>query len=94
MVSQARKSHQRPSYGHSFPVGANLIDADLRGAKGSFAYLTGTNLRGANLSNADLREAKNLTQTQLDQACGDADTKLPEGLTIKPCSTVNPSQVP
>jgi uncharacterized protein YjbI with pentapeptide repeats len=43
-------------------------------------------LRDANLSGADLSDAKNLTQTQLDKACGKAETKLPEGLTLKPCS--------
>ena len=31
---------------------------------------------GANLTGAELTE-------QLDQACGDADTKPPEGLTLK-----------
>jgi uncharacterized protein YjbI with pentapeptide repeats len=52
----------------------------------------GANLRGADLSDADLRSAKlsgvrNLTQAQLDKACGDTNTKLPEGLTLNPCST-------
>ena len=35
-------------------------------------------LMGANLSRAE-----NLTQEQLDQACGNEDTKLPGGLTLK-----------
>ena len=30
--------------------------------------------------------AKDLIQEQLDNACGDDETKLPEGLTIKPCT--------
>jgi Pentapeptide repeats (8 copies) len=69
---------------------ANLTGADLRGANLGSIYLSGANLSnadlsGANLSNANLTGAKNLTQMQLDQACGDAHTKLPEGLTIKPC---------
>ena len=38
-----------------------------------------------NLAGADLSGATGLTQKQLDQACGDKETKLPEGLTIKPC---------
>jgi len=68
----------------------NLNGADLRGANLSGAHLTGANLALANLNGADLRGAnlsgaKNLTQMQLDQACGDAHTKLPGGLTIKPC---------
>ena len=64
---------------------ADLSGAYLTGASLSGANLTGADLRGADLRGADLRGAKNLTQMQLDQACGDAHTKLPEGLTIKPC---------
>ena len=52
---------------------ANLRDANLRDA----------NLSGANLSGANLSGAKNLTQEQLDEAFGDENTILPEGLTIK-----------
>lgn len=37
------------------------------------------------LSGADLTGAKNLTQNQLDGACGDDKTKLDLPLTIKPC---------
>jgi len=40
----------------------------------SGAYLSDARLSGANLTNV-----KNLTQGQLDTACGNADTKLPEG---------------
>ena len=79
--------------GGAYLSGANLSGADLRGA-----YLSGANLGYANLSSADLRGAnliganliganligaKDLTQEQLDKACGNADTKLPEGLTLK-----------
>jgi uncharacterized protein YjbI with pentapeptide repeats len=42
------------------------------------------NLSGAILIRANLSNAKDLTQTQLDAACG-ADAKLPPGLTLKPC---------
>jgi uncharacterized protein YjbI with pentapeptide repeats len=67
--------------------GANLSGADLTGG----ANLNGANLKEANLSRADLSDAnlsdaRNVTQTKLDAACGNADTKLPEGLTLKPCS--------
>ena len=37
---------------------------------------------------ADLREAKGLTKEQLDEACGDEKTKMPEYLKdykLKPC---------
>jgi Pentapeptide repeats (8 copies) len=71
--------------------GANLIGADLVGADLSRARLFGANLSRADLRadltradlSRDLTDAKNLTQEQLDQACGNADTKLPEGLTLK-----------
>jgi hypothetical protein len=76
--------------------GAHLSDANLSGANLYFANLSGADLYRVNLSGADLYRpnlsganllgAKNLTQTQLDKACGNADTKLPEGLTLKPCS--------
>jgi len=71
---------------------ANLSGANLSGADLSRADLGGAELSGANLSGADLREVRNLTQTQLDEACGNADTKLLEGLTLKPCSTDLPTR--
>lgn len=47
---------------------------------------SGANLTGANFSGADLAIAKGLTQSQLNQACGDASTRLPKGKTIPACS--------
>jgi uncharacterized protein YjbI with pentapeptide repeats len=78
---------------------ANLSSANLRDANLSGADLSGAKLIGANLSGANLGGAE-LTQTQLDEACGDADTKPPEGLKPpKPCpaiprQTVPPPRVP
>jgi uncharacterized protein YjbI with pentapeptide repeats len=81
---------------------ANLSGADLSGANLtdvnqdvfftppidlSNANLSRATLTNANLSGADLSNAKNLTQMQLDEACGDANTRLPGGLTLKPCPT-------
>jgi len=63
---------------------AKLSSAILHGADLRAADLTGADLNGADLTGADLREAKYLTQAQLDQACG-TDVKLDPGLTIKPC---------
>lgn len=70
---------------HATLSGADLSDADLSDADLLFADLVGANLSGANLSGADLRGARFLTQQQLNQACGDTNTKLDPGLTIKPC---------
>ena len=71
--------------------GTNLSDANLGGANLSGVNLSGSNLSGANLRKGPNRsggywiDAKNLTQTQLNAACG-ANANLPEGLTLKPCS--------
>jgi len=66
--------------------GANLADANL-----SDAYLNRSTLRGAFLYVAKLRgadlQAVDLSGAKLDEACGDARTRLPEGFTLKPCST-------
>jgi len=65
--------------------GANLHNAHLRIAELFLAKLKGANLSGANLSGADLSGA-NLTKAKgLDEACGDENTKLPEGFTVKRC---------
>jgi uncharacterized protein YjbI with pentapeptide repeats len=56
---------------------ANLREASLSGANLSGADLREANLTRANLSGANLTEAKNLTQDQLNTACGDEQTKLP-----------------
>ena len=83
--------------------GANLSGANLRGADLTGANLRNANLRGANLSvayliRADLTGAKNLIQTQLNEACGNNKTELPEGLSLtllKPCPPITiPPQAP
>jgi len=75
--------------------GANLTGANLSGAYPVGADLTGANLGGADLSNAnldgaDLRGAKTLTPMQLNEACGNKETELPEGidLALKPCPPI------
>ena len=48
----------------------------------------GDDLSRANLKGAVLRWAEGLMQEQLDKACGDSNTKLPEylsGYKMKPC---------
>jgi hypothetical protein len=70
-------------------VSTVLVDADLARANLRNANLTDANLMRANLTDADLTranltDARNLTQEQLNQACG-TETTLPPGLTLKPC---------
>ena len=74
---------------------ANLEKANLSGAIFRMAHLNRARFGEADLSEAvlegavligtDLGRARNLTQKQLDMACGDKDTILPPGLTVKKC---------
>ena len=75
---------------------ANLSDATLVGAWLGGANLSGANLSNANLSGAYLATARNLSQVQLNVACGDASTELPKGLTLAHCKAagVEVRQVP
>jgi hypothetical protein len=60
--------------------GAYLIGADLSGADLRLADLIGADLRGADLGGADLTGSIFLTQSQIDAANGDLDTRLPPSL--------------
>lgn len=69
---------------------ATLVNVDARGADFrravfSEANVARMNLQGADLSGADMRTAAGLTQTQLDAACGDRRTRLPDGLRVRRC---------
>ena len=60
---------------------ADLTGADLTGADLTGTFFTGTDLTNADLTNADLRDARQLTQEQLNAACGDsAPLHIPNGL--------------
>lgn len=63
--------------------GAYLIAANLRGADLSFADLIGADMRDADISGANLSKSIYLTQSQVNSAKGDSDTKLPKSL-VKP----------
>ncbi len=73
---------------HAKLQGADLTAAKLQGADLTGVNLQGAFLAGANLSGADLTYSERVTLTQLDQACGDTKTKLPDHLTdykMRPC---------
>jgi hypothetical protein len=64
---------------------ANLTGADLTHNDGTQTKLEAADLEGSlledtNLRGVDLREVRNLTQEQIDQAKGDENTQLPDGL--------------
>lgn len=60
--------------------GAYLIGADLSGVDLALADLTGADIRGADITGADLTGCVFLTQSQLDAANGDRDTRVPPSL--------------
>jgi uncharacterized protein YjbI with pentapeptide repeats len=71
--------------------GASFRGTDLSGANLAHARLDGADLTGARMTitsikGTDLSRTKGLTQAQLDAACGDAQTKVPQGLTPRTCS--------
>ena len=71
-------------------VASNLSFASLRYADLNGTSLGGTNLNGTDLSGTDLLRVDmvpigHLTQEQLNHVCGDQNTNLPKGLTIKRC---------
>jgi len=76
-------------------AGAQLLHANLTGAQLQDAFLGGAqllhaNLTGAQLQGVDLRKAQNLTQEQINTACVDETTTLPEGLTKPAPCPANP----
>ena len=66
-------------------AGANMTNASFVGAYLDGANFSGATLTGTNLSGATLLRATGLTQSRLNQACGDETTRLPRGLTIPSC---------
>ncbi len=72
-------------------TGASFRYADLQGADLTNAVLknadfTGARLLSVSIEGADLSSAKGLTQSQIDLVCGDAETRLPSGLSVKSCA--------
>jgi len=66
--------------------GADLTGANLAHANVTNADMTGTKLDITSIKGTDLSTVRGLTQEQIDEACADAQTRLPAGLTAKFCS--------
>lgn len=64
----------------------DLSAANLAHAKMDGADLTGADMTVTSIKGTDLRHVKGLTQSQLDQACGDAETRVPAGMRVKTCN--------
>jgi hypothetical protein len=87
-VIQRRLGHEREKGRIGWRLDLRAVDlrgaSALRGAHLERAYLNGAHLEGADLHDAHLEgailsDAEGLTQAQIDEAYGDANTKLPEG---------------
>ena len=65
--------------------GASFTGASFVGADFSRADLRSSSLLTVNFSGAEMSRARGLSQRQLDQACGDEATTLPQGLHIPRC---------
>ena len=85
----ARADFSEADLGGAYLIGVDLHEADFRGANLERTRLDRSDLRGASLE-----RARNLTQSQLDAACGDARTKLPPGLHITTCWELDASEEP
>lgn len=64
---------------------ANLTNAVFVGTHLNGANFSGANLHGTDFSGAEMGRAVGLTQSQLNQACGDEATVLPRGMRVRPC---------
>jgi hypothetical protein len=76
----ARADFSQADLRGAYLIGVDLHHVDFRGANLERTRLDRSDLRGANLE-----RARNLTQAQLDGACGDPRTKPPPGLHITTC---------
>lgn len=61
---------------------SNLLRADLREADLVGADIEGANLYRAHVEATDLSEIRGMSQAQINEACGDPATKLPEGIML------------
>jgi uncharacterized protein YjbI with pentapeptide repeats len=64
----------------------NFEDAVLVGGSFNGAKFDNAKLTRVNFSGSDLSTATGLKQAQLNEACGDAETRLPNGLSLPACS--------
>lgn len=65
---------------------AKFLGTYFHSAQFGHAFIGGAQFDDADLSGADLSEVRGLTQSQLDTACGNHDTRLPHGpFTLRPC---------
>ena len=74
--------------------GATLDSGQFTGVRFGFANLAEASVQDANFSDADLTHVAGLTQAQLDTACGNMNTRLPEGLNLSYCDGASLTAAP
>lgn len=62
-----------------------FTNSDFTNARLNETNFSGSQLQGVNFSGADLSTSQGLQQAQLDEACGDENTRLPVGLFLSNC---------
>lgn len=78
-------------------TGATLDAGQFTGVRFGFANFSDATVLETNFSDADLTHVVGLTQVQLDTACGNMNTRLPDGLNLGYCDgamTAEPSPHP
>ena len=81
---------QEAALAHCELQGAQFSRARMQSVGGSYSQFQGATLDGAQLQGAYLDRAENLTQDQINTACVDENTRLPEGLTRPAPCPANP----
>lgn len=64
---------------------AILDNAKFHGVSFGYAVMSDASLNGTDLSGAKMSNVQGLQQAQLDMACGNAMTELPDGLSVPYC---------
>jgi len=65
--------------------GATLDAGQFTGVRFGFANFENASVNKTNFSDADLTHVVGLTQGQLDMACGNMNTRLPDGMSLAYC---------
>ncbi|MFB9373311.1 pentapeptide repeat-containing protein [Algimonas porphyrae] len=84
-VDFTRSNFDRARLDNADLSSATLDGGQFTGVRFGFANLEKASLDQTNLSDADLTHVVGLTQEQLDQACGNMNTRLPDGLNLGYC---------
>jgi uncharacterized protein YjbI with pentapeptide repeats len=94
-VDFTRSNFDRARLDNADLSSATLDGSQFTGVRFGFANLEAASLIETNFSDADLTHVSGLTQEQLDKACGNMNTRLPDGLNVSYCegAMIGPAHV-